>query len=189
MVVKVSIDGDAVRGAIADLKAIDPKLVKDLRTNIRGAFSGVAAGVKNAFPNEAPLSGMKHFGRTAYAPPDTSVSFTPGATRRGRASSLMSIRVKIPKNAVGSWIAEMAGMRGVVRDSGRSRSFTRLGETISYQMNGQGAYFIDRLNRRSPLVGKGGRYGWKYFKAHLPGLREQGMKILYEAVADLDKQK
>lgn len=190
MVVKATVDGSAVRRAIAELKEIDPKLVTALRRDIRNELAGVASGIESAFPAEGELSGMNGRGRTSYSKPTAAVSFTPGYGRAGKVSTLIGIKVKIPKNQVGAWIAEMAGMRGVVRIGGQSRVYKdQLGQDKSHSLNGQGAYLIDRLNRRSPLAGRGGRYGWKYFVSQKDDVRERGIRILERAVTALNLEK
>jgi hypothetical protein len=190
MVVKATVDGSAVRYAITELKEIDPKLVTALRRDIRNELSGVASGIEAAFPADGELSGMNGRGRTSYLKPTASVAFTPGYSRAGRASTLIGIKVKIPKNQVGAWIAEMAGMRGVARIGGRSRIYKdQLGQDKSHSLNGQGAYLIDRLNRRTPMVGHGGRYGWKYFSSQKDDVRLKGIRILERAVTALNLEK
>ena len=190
MVVKATVDGSAVRRAIAELKEIDPKLVSALRRDIKSELSGVASGIEAAFPSEGELSGMNGRGRTSYLKPKASVAFLPGYGRAGKASTLIGIKVKIAKDQVGAWISEMAGMRGVARVGGQSRSYRgQLGETKSHRLNGQGAYMIDRLNRRSPMGGRGGRYGWKYFLSQKDDVRVRGIRILERAVTALNLEK
>ena len=190
MVVKMTVDGSAVREAIAEIKKIDPKLYTALRRDIRNELSGLASGIEASFPAEGELSGMNGRGRTSYAKPSTSVMFTPGFARRGGVSTLIGIRAKIPANQVGAKIAELAGMRGVVKMGMQSREYPGpLGEPKSHRLNGQGAYLIDRLNKRSPLAGRGGRYGWKYFNSQKDEVREKGIRILERAVLALNMEK
>lgn len=190
MVVKATVDGSAVRRAIAELKEIDPKLVTALRRDIKTELSGVASGIEAAFPAEGELSGLNGRGRTSYAKPRAAVAFLPGYARRGKASTLIGIKVKIAKDQVGAWISEMAGMRGEAFISGYTRYYDGpLGERKRHRLNGQGAYLIDRLNRRTPMVGRGGRYGWKYFNGQKDDVRNRGMNILERAVAALNMEK
>lgn len=190
MVVKATVDGSAVRAAIAELKQIDPKLVTALRRDIKTELGGVASGIEAAFPAEGELSGLNGRGRTSYVKPRAVVAFLPGYARAGKVSTLIGIKVKIAKDQVGAWISEMAGMRGVVRIGGQSRTYRGpLGENKSHRLNGQGAYLIDRLNRRSPMAGRGGRYGWKYFNSQKDDVRERGVRILERAVSALNLEK
>lgn len=190
MVVKATVDGSAVRRAIAELKEIDPKLVTALRRDIKSELSGVASGIESAFPNSGELSGLNGRGRTSYSKPSASVAFLPGYGRAGKASTLIGIKVKIAKDQIGAWISELAGMRGIVRIGGQSRTYRGpLGENKSHRLNGQGAYLIDRLNRRSPMPGRGGRYGWKYFLSQKDDVRSRGIRILERAVSALNLEK
>jgi hypothetical protein len=190
MVVKATVDGSAVRAAIAELKEIDPKLVTALRRDIKSELSGVASGIEAAFPAEGELSGMNGRGRTAYMKPKATVAFLPGYGRAGKASTLIGIKVKIPKESVGAWISEMAGMRGVARIGGYTKYYDGpLGERKRHRLNGQGAYLIDRLNRRSPMSGRGGRYGWKYFNSQKDDVKTRGIRILERAITALNLEK
>ena len=190
MVVKATVDGDAVRRAIAELKEIDPKLVTALRRDIKSELSGVASGIESAFPIMGELSGLNGQGRTSYAKPRAAVAFLPGYARKGKASTLIGIKLKIPKDQIGAWLSELAGMRGIARIGGQSRTYRGpLGENKSHRLNGQGAYLIDRLNRRSAMVGRGGRYGWKYFNSQKDDVRVRGIRVLERAVAALNLEK
>jgi len=191
MVVKASISGQAVREAIAELKEIDPKLYSALRKDIKGSADGVASGIVQAFPSKGELSGLNFNGRTSYSKPlKATPSFTPGRARAGRVSSLISIKLKLNSDRVGAWISEMAGMRGQVRVGGQSRTYPGiLGEPKSHRLNGQGAYLIDRLNRRTPMGGRGGRYGWAYFVSKKDDLHNTGIQILERAVDELNRKK
>lgn len=185
MVVKATVDGSAVRKAIAELKEIDPKLVTALRRDIRNEVKGLASNIESAWPDEGELSGLNGVGRTSYRKPRVTVAITPGE----KARTLIAIKAVIPSNQVGAKIAELAGMRGVARVGGRSRSYNWLGQPKSHTLNGQGAYLIDRLNRRSPLAGRGGRYGWKYFISQKDDVRERGIRILERVVTALNLEK
>lgn len=186
MVVKATVDGSAVREAIAELKLIDPKLFNGLKKDIRADLSGLASGIERAFPEEGELSGLRYRGRTSYRKPRITISVTPGRTSR----TIVAIKAIIPSNQVGAKIAEMAGMRGIVKIGGQSRGYKgELGQPKSHRLNGQGAYLIDRLNRRSPLAGRGGRYGWSYFNSQKNDVRDKGERILNRIVTQLNLEK
>lgn len=190
MVVKATLSGAAVREAIAELREIDPKLFNALKRDIKQSADGVASGIVSAFPSEGELSGLRYRGRTSYLKPTKATpSFTPGRARAGRVSSLISIKLKVPER-VGAWIAELAGMRGKVRVGGQSRPYANsVGQMVSHTLNGQGAYLIDRLNRRTPMAGQGGRYGWAYFVSQKDELHRRGIEILELAVEQLNRSK
>jgi hypothetical protein len=190
MAVDVVIDGAAVREAIAELKKVEPALEKALRRDLKSSLSGLASGIGGSFPSQGELSGMNdHLGRTRYQKPRASASFTPGVARRGRVSSLFGVRVKGSKTAVGAWLSEMAGMRGIANVGGMSRSYTKNGVPAQHRLSGQGAYMIDRLNRRTAMIGRGGRYGWAYFSKRKGAFRDKGLKILNKAVDALNRSK
>lgn len=194
MTVKVVVDGAAVREAIAELKKIEPALQRALRRDLKSSLTGLAAGVGNAFPAQGELSGLNYSGRTRYEKPRASASFTPGVARRGKTSTLFGIRVKGTKTAVGAWLAEMAGMRGVSVSGGLTRTYSKYGSPVSaagkpyqHRKANQGAFLIDRLDRRTPMKGRGGRYGWAYFSKRKGPFREKGLKVLNKAVDALNR--
>lgn len=186
MVVKATVDGSAVREAIAELKEIDPKIYNGLKRELRNDLSGLASGISQAWPEQGELSGLNGRGRTSYAKPRVTISVTPGKNAR----TLVAIKAIIPANQVGAKIAELAGMRGVVRVGDESRQYAGpLGEPKRHRLNGQGAYLIDRLNRRSPLAGRGGRYGWAYFVSQKNDVRDKGERILNRIIDVLNLEK
>ena len=186
MVVKATVDGSAVRQAIAELKEIDPKLFTALKKDLRSSMAGAASDVQNAWPNTSPLSGMANGSRTGYSKPGTSFSFTPGRPRRGGVSSLMAIRIKIPKNNVGAWIGEMAGLRNNFR-SDWSREYVKMGTPMQHKLRGQGQAMVRVLNSRFGSSINGGRWGWKKFVTIKKDIRKTGLEILENAVEKMNR--
>lgn len=188
MVVKAVVDGSAVRDAVAELKKIDPALHRALTSELRSSMAGAASQIKSAWPNVAPLSGMRHNGRTGYTPPGTGFSFTPGRPRRGGISSLMAIKIKIPKNQVGSWIGEMAGLRGDY-GSDWSKEYNKNGQRMQHRVRGQGRYMVHVLSARYGSSANGGRWGWKKFMGVKTNLRQVGMGILEKHVDQMNRSR
>lgn len=182
------VDGASVRDAIAELKTIDPKLVTGLRKDMRTGLGGPAKAIENAWPSQSPLSGMNGRGRTSYQPVSTSVAFTPGVARRGKVSTLLGIKAKIPKSAVGGWIGEMAGMRGRF-SSGKTRSYTKNFGEQTHTLNGQGEAMVTALNQKYPMSGRGGRWGWRKFVNMKDNIQNIGINILEKHVAILNREK
>lgn len=186
MVVKAVVDGADIKAALAELKTIDPALKSALTKELRSSMVGAASEVKSAWPTITPLSGMGHNGRTSYAQPGAGFSFTPGRARGGGVSSLMAIRIKIPKNSVGSWIGEMAGLRGKY-GSDWSKPYNKNGEIMQHRLRGQGQYMVRALNARYGSSANGGRWGWKKFVGIKDNLRNVGMGILEKHVERLNR--
>lgn len=188
MVVNATVQGADVRAAIAEMKQIDTKLFTKLKKDLKSEVDGVASDLHARFPSSGELSGLNYNGRTSYEKPGKArVAFTPGFARSGRLSSLFSIKLKMPET-VGAWISEMAGMRGIVRIGSMSRQYRGpLGEPKQHRLNGQGAYLIDRLDRRTPMKGRGGRYGWAYFVTKKNELHLKGIEIMNRAIDELNR--
>jgi hypothetical protein len=145
---------------IRELKQVEPQAVNNLRKDLRSAAEPIALSIKAGLPVSAPISGMRHRGRTAYnssaikATPRT--NFSKRAAARGY--SLVSIWVGGKKGTVGAaglQIADMSGRRGKVRSSGRTRTYTRNGMEMTHAIRGQarGLY--------KELPGRASRFVWK----------------------------
>jgi hypothetical protein len=191
---KATIDGDAVRLAIAELKDIDPKMEVYLKRDIRSALSGPAAAIENAFPASSPLSGFNASATArSYQKPKASVSVTPGRARPGRVSTLIAIKIILPKTALrntvsGAWIAEMAGLRGDYR-SGFSRRYVKnFGAGQQHTLNGQGEAMVNALNQRYGSAEKGGRFGWRKFVNMKSNIQKIGIGILEDYVSKLNRE-
>lgn len=186
---KATVDGRAISDAISELKAIDPKLYTALRAELRTSLGGPAKAIQNGWPAKVDSpSGMNRLGRSGYAPVTTSVAFTPGRARRGAVSTLIGITAKIPKNQVGAWIGEMAGLRGNY-GTGRSREYTKGFGTQSHALNGQGMALVDALNAKYGSADRGGRWGWRKFVNMKSNIQGIGIGILEKHVAMLNRGK
>ena len=189
---KATLNGDDIRRAIAELKEIDPKMETYLKRDIRSALAGPASAVENAWPVNSPLSGFNTATAKSYQRPKATVSVTPGAARRGKASTLVAIKIALPKMAnktvvAGAWIAEMAGLRGDYK-SGRSRQYTKNFGTQSHALNGQGEAMVQALNQRYGPADKGGRFGWRKFVNMKKNIQNIGINILEDYVAKLNRE-
>ena len=141
-----SVDAQGVREAIAELKNIDPDLVKALRTDMRSSLKPFAARIKEALPADPPLSGMGHGGGTRYLPTTVNVSITTGKSRKNPTlSALASIRATPKNKSRGLYLAELAGSR--------SSGYTP-----------QGRNLISVLNERKRMRGSAGRFIYDSFR-------------------------
>lgn len=183
---KATFNGDDIRRAIAELKTIDPNMEKQLKRDIRSGLSGPAAAIERAYPAslDSP-SGLNRLQK--YAAPKASVTVTPGAARRGAVSTLVGIRIKIPKGQPNAWIAEMAGMRGNY-GGGYSRKYTRNGEPDMHRLNGQGEAMVQALNQKYGTADKGGRFGWRKFVNMKRNIQNIGINILDDYVSKLNRE-
>jgi hypothetical protein len=141
-----SVDGQGVREAIAELKKIDPELIKALRTDMRSSLKPFAQRIKEAIPADPPLSGMGHNGPTRYARTTVNVSLTTGKSRKNPGlSALASIRATPANKTRGLYLAELAGSR--------STGYTARGRNL-----------IAVLNERKRMRGSAGRYIYDAFR-------------------------
>ena len=143
-----ALDAKQVRAALKALREVDPNITKDLRQNLRSQLAPIASQIADAVPSAPPLSGFANGGATGWSAVTGKTSFTPGKSRFGGTSALVSIRVQ-PKATRGVYIAELAGSR-------------TLGATAA------GQNLIAVLNQRAPMKGRGGRYIYAKFRMLRP---------------------
>lgn len=135
------------------LREIDNDLLKQARKDLRTGAKPVADAVKRNIPNEAPLRGMVHNGRTAWQPSGVKVriktDFSKKATKQG--TSLVSIVAGAQaKYAQGSAAFQIADMSGRKR-SGKTRS----GRAMIRKLNSDGRasrYVYPAALRELPFV-------------------------------------
>jgi hypothetical protein len=103
---------DGIRETIAELKKLDPDLIKQMRRDIKnepGIVNAMSA-IKSKAPSISPLKGMIHGGRTGYSKPRISLSFRPSVKlTRANQRSIVTINTTAPKNAIGFQIIDMVG--------------------------------------------------------------------------------
>ena len=168
MPVYPTIDATGIREAINALKKIDPDLVKALRSDLRSSLKPFAQQIKQATPEDPPLSGMAHKGDTRYTTDSATVSMTTGKSRKfPTMSALVSIRLTPKNKARGLYLAELAGSR--------STGYTA-----------QGRNMIAVLNQRKPMVGSGGRYGYDSFRRQQPQIFAVAIGVIDKHVAQVN---
>lgn len=141
-----------VQETVKILQQIEPELLKQTRKDIREIAQPLVSAIEQYIPNQPPLRGMAHNGRTAWKPSNVKITVKTSFANKTftREQSIASVQVggkKGTDGTAGLQIADMAGRRNKVRRSGRTRAFTRNGNSdVSYRLNGQGAGLIDYLN-------------------------------------------
>jgi hypothetical protein len=162
--IKYDVRADGVREMLAQLKEIDPALVRQFRKDLKSTAQDMSSTIQARIGVTPPLSGMGNY--TPYAltfqGAKTRVSISLAGSRKRDVTPLLAINVDSVKGAPGYMAAEVAGNPNArVRKSLSSR--TRFGGS---QAGGpQGQYLIARMVQKyGPLKGKGGnRIAWKYF--------------------------
>lgn len=159
---KLELDAQDVARVMRVLRSVDNSLVAELRTSLRSDLNPVAKALAsrvNASP--APMSGMLRDGvrkpnRTAWGKVSSSVSITPGSSRKNK--NVVSINVNASK-AVGVAIAENAGSKTRGKDL-------------------RGALFIRRIEWAVPGWPNGGRYVYRLFMDYKPFVYETSKNIV-----------
>jgi hypothetical protein len=159
-----------VRRVLTAIKTVSPTITKDLRTDLRSKLGPTAKQVTNDLggASQPPLSGFGNNGATAWSGSRTTVSFTPGKSRKP-GNSLVSIRVTPLGKRRGIFIAELAGSR-------------------SSGITSQGSNLITVLNSRKPMKGKGGRFIYNKFRELRPEVVRLATNILNDTFKKFEKE-
>jgi hypothetical protein len=151
-----SIKITGIKETIAELKKLDPDLLKQMRKDIKnqpGIVNAMSA-IKSAAPSISPLKGMLHNGRTGYGKPRVSTSFRPGGRLdTAKERSLVTINTAPPKNAIGFQIIDMVG-RGSKGNSPKAQGMAK------------------------KLKGRPSRYVWRAVEGKEPAMAQSVIKII-----------
>lgn len=175
MPVVPTIDTSALRALNAKLKEIDPALTRQMTKDIKTAVGPFKDAIFRDIPQEAPLSGMVHTGRTSWQKTKIQVY---GQSRK----SIARLEVWSTPNNVAMKIADLAGTRNNFSD--KRRPYTRQTRSGLVSVQGHptrsGRALVAGLQRKAPLSagGKGGRYAWKAFIKRRPVLIKGVEQIL-----------
>lgn len=170
-----------VQETVKILQQVEPELLKQTRKDMRTAAEPIKASIEQYIPNQPPLKNMRHNGRTAWKPSNVKVTIKTSFANKTftREQALASIVVggkKGTEGTAGLQIADMAGRRNKVRRSGRTRTFTRAGNSnVSYRLNGQGAGMIEYLNAN---WSRASRFVWRAAEMHIPTAQKSVMESI-----------
>ena len=158
-------DSSKLKELRAALKEVDADLTKHMNKEIKQAVQPMAKALQAKTPAPPILSGFKHNGRTSIG----NIKATAyGPSRK----SLARVELFSKPEAAGFKIADLAGTRNKL--SKKTREHTRMtpsGQvTVRAHASNSGQALIDALQSRYPLLGAGGRFGWRQFIAERPRL-------------------
>jgi hypothetical protein len=180
-----SVTVTGAKETVAALKAADSKAITKLRQELKGVMQTEVSTIISGIPAFAPIRGMAHNGRTRWKRPTGKVAFTPGAVRGFAGKDyqpLVTLTFTGGSNSIGYDMAELAGIR---RQPARRRS--KIANSTSYGTqpgdgshanNGQGDYFINKLEEVRPIKGKAGRYAYDIFLRRKPFIQQKAIGFL-----------
>ena len=186
---KVQVYG--VQQTIATLRIIGPELINQARKDMRSAAEPIATSIEAYIPNEPPLSGFRHRGRTSWQPNSFRATVRTDFSKRAfnREESLVKIVVggkKGTMGAAGLQIADMAGRKNKIKASGRTREFTRNGVQMSRRLSASGARnMVDYLSGRfsSPS-----RFVWRAAMMQVPAVQASVMNSLDKLTKEINQR-
>jgi len=155
-----------VQDTIVTLRKLEPELYKQAVKDMKVAAEPIAQSIREYIPNEPPLRGFRHRGRTSWnrsgIKVKVSVSLAKKTIKNER--SLVRIIINGPSPGMaGLFIADMAGKRNKISRSGQTDPYLRMGRTRTHRHNGQGQAMIDYLNGRR---GPASRFIWRAAELH-----------------------
>lgn len=186
---KVEVRG--INEALKDMKRLDADAIKALRNNMKTAILPIAQKLAAQVPTEAPLSGMRHNGRTRWTGARARVSFTPAKIRKGKDTHpLVSIVLVGKGSGAGFDLAEIAGSRNNTFTRAQSKEFTRrrAPRPIRTTQNGQGRAFVKNISEAAPYKLKAGRFGFGGFLKEKAALQVIAQKILVDQANEYNKK-
>jgi len=198
--VDISVNQQDLNRVIRELKDIDDKSVRALRSKLKVGLLPYAAQIQADIPKEAPLSGMQRSrsgrqvrGRTRWRGINKPViSFYPGKSKRG-GSNLLVITVTGGKRGLGFDYAELAGIRSRPGAT-ESKTYQRrtrgggMSREMSHRVTSQGDHFIEELQRAKPIKGKAGRYAYDSFLKQKPAIVETARIIINSFMGEYNRK-
>jgi hypothetical protein len=186
---------------VRELNDLEPGLVKQMKKDLVTEIKPLYQTIKSTIESSKPfLSGFQHSGRTGISKNPVRVTGKAVTGRRGRKTSLVSIRT----TSAAAEIADMAGRKtqgggvqlpyeykGIGRSGGsgsqsptRSRPVTRRGNSapFSYRINGQGQAMIRNLRRTAS------RYVYPPLAILILGVRDEMVKTLDSYVGRINQK-
>jgi hypothetical protein len=167
-------DSSKLKELRAALKEVDADLTKQMNKEIKQAVQPMAQRLQGSLPSAPILSGMNHNGERSGMKSIKATAYGPAR------KSLARIEVFSKPNAGGFKIADLAGTRNQL--SNRNRGYTRNGPsgpvTVRAHATSSGQALINALEAKNPLLGRGGRFGWRNFIAERPQLVRDVVKII-----------
>lgn len=168
-----------IADVISELKQIEPKSINGVRKDLRTAAEPIAASINDYIPNEPPLSGFVHRGRTSWSPSNVSAKVKTNFSKRSLKNEygIVSIWVGGKKGTLGAaglQIADMAGRRNKTK-GGVTREYDYKGTTRRHRLNGQGRSLIENLNSR---WSNPSRFVWRAANLRLPEIQRETLASL-----------
>ena len=181
---KVTLVG--VPEVIRQLEFLIPGAVTAMKKELRKIALPAISSINSSIPAIAPLSGMRHSGRTQYG--GAKAGFKVPVTKIIKDADthpLVQISVRSPTGSAGFAIADMAG-----RGTGKGRRATTLSAEVKrgnaapyrYKKNGQGQAMIRALGKQAS------RYVYPQVERSLPSMEMASLAVLDKYAAQVNRK-
>jgi hypothetical protein len=138
-----------VKGLLRDLEGLKPGLKREMVKEAKLIAKPIATLIKSQIPTTAPLSGMKHNGRTGWGAGkpanQVQVKFRSSRSRYSAVTPLLSIWVTSPMTA----IADIAGKGSFRKARTITREYDYKDTSRRHKVTSQGRWMVRRLKERN----------------------------------------
>lgn len=171
-----------LQATIKELQQVDKEFYNQSKKEMTNLAKPMALKIRQGLPQnvDGKKLGFSHNGRTAWdkGSVKTSTKFSTAKPRPNKPNHLIKIVFDTPGSA-GLNLIDMAGRRGKVRTSGRTRPYKRNGKTTTHALSGQGASMIGHLTKLARR--KASRYIWPGAEKEKPSIERGILKAVEDA--------
>lgn len=160
--------------AARELNKVDKGIIRQLRKDLGKELRPIGREIAREVDPFAPLSGMRHQGRTGWSQPKSSIIFRPTRKAKGtRGTPVVSLKMTGRNKLAGFDIAELAGARG-----------------LQYSTNPKkGRAFVKALKKNSPFADfKAGRFGYGEFLKRRREMEKISLRIIDDFAVKFNKR-
>ena len=172
LVTKNKIEG--LDRAARELNGVDKGIIRQLRKDLGKDLRPIGRDIAGEIRTEAPLSGMRHQGRSSWSQPKSSITFRPTRKAKGtKGTPIVSLKMTGRNKQAGFDIAELAGARN-----------------LQYSKNPKvGRAFVKNLKKRATFPNyKAGRFGYGEFLKRRKEMEKISVKIIDKFARDFNKR-
>jgi hypothetical protein len=150
-----------LNATIKELQQVDKEFYNDSKKQMASLANPLMLKIRQGLPEYIPgrSRGFEHNGRSAYnkGQVKTKTKFSTAKPRPNKPNHLIKMVFDQPGKG-GLNLIDMAGRRGTIKSSGRSRTYSRGGRSMNHALRGQGKYMIGKLTQVAKR--KASRYIW-----------------------------
>jgi hypothetical protein len=185
----MSIQAANIKSNLRALNSFDPVLRREITKELKGLMKPAVDAANQQRAKIKSVEGFNHNGRTGAGSDKAIIARvdTRKARRRNLAKGAQyeSLAVlKVQTKGTASAIADMAGRKGQISTTGRSRSYP--GRPNGHALNGQGGFLIDKLDRE--FGRSGSRFMWPAVESTIANYEQELTAIVRKVEEAVNKE-